>query len=369
MLPQGLATFSHPNPFLLRTVHKRCNHTCGRHVDAPFLKSWAVEASVEQVRSRYTEVTAGSTLPLKFMGEMPVFAEENRVCDFWLGPAGDRIYHFHEAYEQDPHSRVAVGLPQWGPKQNFDPGFVFIVVNSGKELWQKVLLRSCFAEFPDSVFYLVNGPTPPGRSKRGQHFSDVPPELMTLRDRIVALNGEEHHARMTVYLDAPDRFMCKLALGYGALFMKPEFLQSADAQLLRDGLWERDPDKRAKLPIRGRKFLGEADPFAKTLNLAGCHILAGMPSGNRFALLLRLSGGESHCIAVSENPEHWRGAPLADGLMHVIAAGLQQCVGPLTMHEWTLDVVARLGGAMPRDARLAGLEARLAKVPPLPPFE
>jgi hypothetical protein len=158
VIPHALAGISERNPFLLRTVCTRCNNKCGRHVDAPFLRSWGIQASIEQIRSRYTLVTVDTTLPLAYMGELHDTRHEARICDVWLGPAGDRIYHFHQRYEQDEDARVAVGVPQWGPKRRFDPGFVFVLIHTDREPWPEVAVRSCFAEFPDSSFYLVNGP-------------------------------------------------------------------------------------------------------------------------------------------------------------------------------------------------------------------
>lgn len=302
------------------------------------------------------------------MGELQGVHHGAKVCDFWIGPVGDRIYHFHDPYPQDEDARVAVGVPQWGPQEEFDPGVVFIVAVTDKPPWLAVLFRSCFAEFPESEFHLVNGDTPSGQNRRGQHFSDVPEERRPLRDRLFAMNGTEHHVRMSVFLDVPDRFLMKLALGFGALFFTADFQNSPDAALLRTALWTRSADEREKIKIRGNKFLGEKDPIAAISDFEGCHVLAGIPVGNLFSLILRLSGGEAHGIMVSGDPRHWHGTRANEGAVFVIAPGLRACVGPLTLPEYIADFQGRRDPHIPRHPELIALLERLSRVPPRPPI-
>jgi hypothetical protein len=185
----------------------------------------------------------------------------------------------------------------------------------------------------------------------------------------MAMNGQTHGMRMNVYLDVPGRFICKLALGFGALFLAPEFQGSADAELLRAGLWTQGAEERSKLRIHGRMFLGESDPFGRMPVLDGCHLLIAMPDRGRLALILRLSGAESHCILVASEPRFWAGTFLEVGAVWVIAPGLKRCVGPVALPDYIADAVGRGGGGSPRDPRLVELESMLAQVPPRPPID
>jgi hypothetical protein len=321
-----------------------------------------------RIAARYYGFKPDTVVPLHFMGEMEELRHGTKICEFWNGPTGDRIYHFHEAYEQDENARVAVGRPQWGPKDKFDPGFVFISVRSFAQPWFSVLVNSCFALFSGSVFYLENGSTPQGRNRRGQQFSDIPVELEPLHAQLRAMNGQSHHVRAVAFLDVPDRFMCKLSLGFGALFLHPSFQDSAAAATLRAALWSRSAEAREKFKIPGAKFLGDRDPLRQLVEFPDCHILAGIPVGNRFMLLFRLAAGESHCMEVSHDPSHWAGTQAASGLIFIIAAGLRACVGPISQMDAITDYISATNPALTPHPQLAALRARIAALPPRPPI-
>ena len=71
----------------------------------------------------------------------------------------------------------------------------------------------------------------------GGIVSDVPKELNALHGQLRAIYGQWHHLRFPVRKDFGHRFLAKLALGCGALFLKPDFLRSPDATLLRNFMW------------------------------------------------------------------------------------------------------------------------------------
>jgi len=65
----------------------------------------------------------------------------SRICEFWLGPTGDRIYHFHEPYPREPDSPIIVGLPPHLPKEEQDAGFVFLFLKSNNPTWWPVIFN------------------------------------------------------------------------------------------------------------------------------------------------------------------------------------------------------------------------------------
>ncbi len=369
VIPRRLARIEPHNPFMLRTVCARCNSACGRHVDAPFLKSWTAQNATANSAINFSELTQDTALPLCYMGEIESLKQEPKVCDFWMGPTGDRIYHFHAPYEQDAHARVAVGLPQWGPKEKFDPGFVFVAIHSILQPWPAILINSLFETFPDSEFFVLNAATPSGMNRRGQHFSDIPPELGPLKTVLAAMNGQEHRVKTVIFTDAPDRFMAKVTLGFGALFLAPSFSTSPAANKLRSALWTRSAAEREKIRLRGRKFLGEADPLKWLVNLPGCHTVAGLTSGNHFMLLLRMGETEAYAMEVSDEPAHWAGTPAERGIVFVIAPGFRSCVGPLTQQDLVFDYCSRTDPKHGPHPELEALRCRLQSPPPRPPME
>jgi hypothetical protein len=354
---------------MLRTVCVRCNSACGRHVDAPFLKSWMSQNAAANTAVNFAELNEGTALPLNFMGEIESLRQSTKVCDFWMGPSGDRIYHFHEPYPQDANARVVVGLPQWGSKEEFDPGFAFVAINSVLQPWPAILINSCFETFPDSKFFLLNGATPLGANRMGQHFSDIPPEYEALKGSLAKMNGKAHKVKTTIFTDAPDRFVTKVALGFGALFLAPGFSTSLAAKKLRSALWTRSAAEREKIEIRGRKFLGEADPLKWLVDLPSCHIVAGLIAAKHFMLLLRMSGTEAYAMEVSDDPEHWVGTTAERGIIFVIAPGFRACVGPLTQEALIFDLCSRTDTNYKRHAELDALRHRLQNPPPRPPME
>jgi hypothetical protein len=368
VFPLGLASIEPVNPLLLRTVCTGCNSTCGRHVDAPFLKSWSAQATRVKAAMDFSDLTEKTVLPLLYFGEIAALKQGTKICEFWNGPTGERIYHFHEPYEQDYDARVAVGRPQWGPRTKFDSGFVCIAVNSATQPWISILINSCFETFPDSHFYFINANTPPGKNRRGQHFTDFPTELSALHTQLAALNGQTHRCQLVIFTDAPDRFLAKFALGFGALFLQPEFTASDAAAKLRSALWTRSADERQKIMVRGRKFLGEADPLKKLVDLPGCHVVAGLPVGNHLMLIFGLAGMESHAMEVTNDRQHWAGTQAEGGLIFVISPGLKTCIGPLSQQDIVTDFLSSKDSTLAPHPALSALRTRLRNLPPRPPI-
>src|ERR1700739_3046744 len=50
-------------------------------------------------------------LTLSYCGELREFAYGDRICDFWLGPTADRVYHFPRPSPDEPDSGFLVGRP------------------------------------------------------------------------------------------------------------------------------------------------------------------------------------------------------------------------------------------------------------------
>jgi hypothetical protein len=365
VIPKGLASIEPTNPFILRTVCKRCNGKCGRHVDAPFLKSWMVHSYAIDTAEKFSVIDEKTTLPLRYMGKMEALRQGSRECDVWFSPSGDRIYHFHEPYSQDTEAPVGVGRPEWGSEEEFDPGYVFILIVTRQPIWVSVLVNSCFAQFEGSAFYLVNGATPSGKNRFGVGFSDIPSNFAPVCASIQAFNGKEHKLKVEISLTAPDRFMCKVALGLGALFLGPDFSNSSSASTLRLGLWTRSAKERDKIKLGGHKFISAGiEPLKKILDFPGCHVIGLVPLGKMLGLVLGIYGIEFHLVEVSTEPKHWSGSP--QGIYFIIAPGLRTCVGPRSLPELAGHFLAKSDPSLHSDAELQSLYSRLASLPPQP---
>lgn len=363
VLPKKIGGGLQPtNPFLLHAVCARCNSNCGNFVDAPYLKSWIVHNHGSEIARRTTPIDGSTILPLSCMGPVPALSFGKKICDLWLGPCGDTVYHFHDPYPQDVDVPIGVGLAPHLRNNHFDPGFVFILVATNNPVWASVLINSCFDEFEGSTFYLGNGPTPQGNRPNGDHFSDIPPELNELRDQIFSMRGQEHTVRLAISLIAQDRFLAKTALGFGALFLDSSFRTSASADLLRTAMWTRRAVDRETIPLPGARNFGfQNDNIRELLTFNDCHVVGLLPSDGRLLLFLSIYGVELFLVQITNDITHWRTLIGAAGRFYIVARGIRSWVGPKDL----TDIVRHKSGQP--DAAIANLEMSLRTLPPRPP--
>jgi len=161
-----------------------------------------------------------------------------------------------------------------------------------------------------------------------------------------------------------DRFEIKVALGLGALFLAPSFIESADAELLRRFLWTPDDDARQTIPVRGTSFLYGEESLRDHLAWEGCHVLVLKPLPHALAMILILYGVQVGATQVTTDTSHWERVIPSDGLVYVVVPGLRRAVGPLDLGAY---LAWRLG-QMPH-AALDNLARDIDAVPQPPPFD
>jgi hypothetical protein len=348
------------NPFKLKDVCPRCNRLRGLFVDGPFIRSGLTQQGRASSAVKAFKPGVTDFLPLNYMGYLEELHVGTRVCEFWLGPTGDRIYHFHEPYPDEPGSLTAVGPPLHIPRELVDPGFVFLFIRSNNRVWWPVIFSSVVRHFSGSQFYLGNGPVP-----RGGAFSEIAGEMVDVHERLKTLDGVEHRATGRLARDYGSRFLAKLALGLGGLFLSSSFRTSASAELLRKFLWTKSLEERQQIPLRGRNFIAPSDPnfanLAAFLRWPGGHVLVMLPWAV-LTLYVAFFEGQSATVAITNEPEHWKDIN-GQGAMYIISPGLRKCVGPLTL---TAFIAHKMG--ILRDGSLAQLEEE-ERVSPLPPFD
>lgn len=362
VIPQSVGGNLEPtNPFKLREVCPHCNSCCGRYVDGPFIRSRLTQQGRATTAVRAFEPGPNAFLPLNYFGILENLEHGTRICEFWLGPTGDRIYHFHEPYPREPDSPVIVGLPPHLPKDRLDAGFVFLFVRSNNPVWWPVIVNSVIKQFSGSQLFLGNGPQPTEGA-----FSQIPPELLSLHEKLKALDGVEHSIKGALSLDYGSRFLAKLALGMGGLFLDFSFRSGASADLLRKFLWAKKFEDRQKIPIPGRNFIAERDPnFAKLtsfLRWPGGHILVMLPTAKGLTLYVAFFEAQAATIVISDEPDHWQNIGNQDGMVYVISPGLRKYVGPVRLSEF---VIHKMGQP---NLALKGLEDEELQRP-LPPFD
>lgn len=122
-----------PDLFKTRDVCRRCNSIMGLFVDGPVIKSWlAKNAETIAYRDFIDLNDLQSWMPFSYMGvDYSLKFGENEVCEIWLGPFGEHLYHVHEV--DDPrYDSYAGGNPI---NRRSDPGraYLFLTVSEPKK--------------------------------------------------------------------------------------------------------------------------------------------------------------------------------------------------------------------------------------------
>lgn len=191
---------------------------------------------------QHNDLSRQPVLPCMCMGPLQFDGfPTDKVCDFWLGPAGDSVYHFHDPYPQDAIGGVGRPLVvhKW---EEIDPGFAFVFVRPSNPVWHRPVLMSVADALEGAALYLGNGPCP------GGPFREIPEDKENLYSAVrqyLTRKDRFHPVEISIKIDSDQRFLGKLALGIGSLLLAPAFLTSADAKRLRDFMWAKDASTRA----------------------------------------------------------------------------------------------------------------------------
>jgi hypothetical protein len=362
VIPDAIGgTFEQENPFKLTDVCERCNNVFGLYVDAPFIRSFFTQNNRADSALRIVEPGPKTIVPLRYMGRQPSLTYGSKLCDRWLGPTGDSIYHFHEPYPEKENWSIAVGPPP-GRRElaTVDPGLVFFFLRSNNPAWLPTILLSLKNQFPKSTVFLGND-----LPAIASWFPPIPDQLQELYQDVKAdcLNGGSH-TLLTHEIHSGERFVAKVALGLGALFLHQTFRTSESAVLLRRYVREASWAARAEIPVVGTSFFNLDRKIADLLKWPAGHLLLLWPWAHRLLLYASFYGTQEAVMVVSSEPEHWQGKIEESGILYLISPGLRKFVGPkslstfLAHHMPSVPVV---------DFEIKALEDESAEVE-LPPF-
>lgn len=334
VIPKALGGNLEPdNPFLTDEVCNRCNNISGIFIDEPFIKSWFTQNNRAKNSIEYIDLDKDIIIPLTFMGEFEKLHYKDKICELWLGPTGDQIFHFHKPYPKSVDVPPIVGIPTHTKRKKIDYGFAFIFVRANNPRWHKTILYSFAKKFKKSKLYLGNGPRP-----RGDAFSKIPEELLGLQNELIkkACSSEDkkdkYKLNMVLSQNYGDRFLAKLALGLGSIFLKKTFKKSESADLLRNFMWTKSSEKRSKIPLPGKGFSSKifSDGMRKIMKWSGGHILYILPQNDRLFLYTNFYDMQEGLVLISSEPEHWKNTIVDSygGIIYVITPFLQNYVGP-----------------------------------------
>lgn len=362
VIPEAIGgVFDTENPFKLSEVCGRCNNIFGLFVDGPFLRNFFTKNDRADAAFRTVKLGPTTVLPLRYLGRQHSLTHGTKLCERWLGPTGDAIYHFHEPYPEKPNWSIAVGPPP-GRRDldKIDHGLVFFFLRSNNPEWLPAILRSLKEQFPTSPVFLGNN-VPAIAS----FFPSVPDNLADLYLAVKADWLKGGYGTLLPYdQHSGERFMAKVALGFGALFLDASFRTSDSAGLLRQYVREAEWKARSQLSLEAVPFFGLDRKVSEALNWPGGHLLLLLPWLDRLFLYASFYGKQETAVVVSAEPEHWTSRISESGRLYVIVPGLRKYVGPKTLSEF---LAHRMPGVPFVDQELKTLEEESAPVK-LPPF-
>ncbi len=365
--PAALGGRLAPPTFQTPRVCRTCNNLAGQFVDAAYLKSWFVknEAISTQQLLDPDQPRASSLMYMGFENSFPTAEEE--VCERWIGPAGDHVYHIH-AKDDARWETVAGG--DFIKRRKSDGGRAYIVLTSNVEYWMVTSLLSFAEWFPFAARRCI---TQVGEITQdfGVMWCDQEPvseresaEIAYIRARP---DGEQVLASIPIQVDFADRFLAKLSLGLADSILGPAAVRSPYADHLRTALWARDPKARASLPIKGVGFLAgdqKLGTVAQAIHAPGAWTILLRALTETLSCVVVSPGGRPMMTVVSDDSSLWPdhiGPNYGQGVVHIAIPERREWLGPIPL----ANVIATKLGAMrdPALARLAALREEAKRVP------
>jgi hypothetical protein len=287
----------------------------------------------------------------------------------WIGPCGTHIIHARDkSDDEDKWATYASGDPVALRKR---PSRVYVSLTSTNQQWIALALRSVKAQFKKASRYIVNAGLPPEweylASAIDQNDPQQANDLKVVQfAQNASRNGEYVRHSLTIPVDPDHRLLAKLALGTGYRILGPKFLATKYASLLRQGMWEKDHHKRAKIPIRGAGFLNavSGDQF-KVLAFPGAWVIHIKVVSDFFALMIVTPSGKTMTIAISDTPALWSGAEFEqywNGVFYVVLPAAAIAAGPILAPEYLNHILRQRP-----HSELAAIEAKKIDKSSLPP--
>ena len=153
-----------------------------------------------------------------------------------------------------------------------------------------------------------------------------------MHNELKSLCGQEHSTNVSLAIDYGDRFLPKIALGLGTLFLDESFQESESANKLRKCMWTKRREDRGNLGIHGSSFFSEhVEPLKQILGLEwpSGHVIHMMSTGDKLVLYISIFESQAATIEISSDFKHWENIVDDDGMLFVISPSLQRYVGPI----------------------------------------
>jgi len=340
--------------FKTRHVCRGCNATMGIFVDAPFIRSWFTKNGSAMAGLEFVNLDSDSSwTPLTYMGPCEnIPTSNNEICEIWLCPFGEHIYHFREK-DDARYDGYAGGNPI-ARRSNSGRAYLYLTSTDPKKI--SLGLRSFAKFFKNTQRYAGNFGFE--KSSSNQHFihqlNPIHVSEHTKLTEYVKANTE-WSLRLQIPLGFEQRFIAKFARCLGFNLFGYSYLETNRAKELKEALWEQDFDKRSK-SLKATSFFGEELlKLTPVVAIKGVYSILLMASGDVFSVILSLPTGQSIRTYISDQKNLWGGIEFEkyrDGIIYFIAPQANFFYGPVSLPAYLRH---KLNG--PCDERLILLEA------------
>lgn len=367
--PRALGGDHTPELFRSNEVCRTCNSRTGQWVDGAFIRNFFIATERGTSALEFLDPSRPGPAPLTYFGFDTEFPSDSRqVCERWLGPAGEHIYHIHD--QDEPRWETFAGGDMIRRSKK-DPGRVYVFMTSPTEYWTITAMisitekfygipRRCLTKidgFPDRFlgFRFPGDPYESEQERIEAHWIDNRP------------GGTSVTHRLPVQIDFADRFMAKISIGFAHTILGAQASASPYCDELRHLLWSRNPSERENSTVRGTSFwnsdaLAEIGRFT---HWKGVWVIFFMQMQTTFGMFMCTPGGRHLSMLLSDDASTWRNdisEVLRHGAAYFVLPQRRRTFGPVPM----MDIVSfRLNRRHnPELVELESMRTGLAALPP-----
>lgn len=334
--------------FKTRNVCRQCNSTMGMFVDGPVIKSWFTKNAETIAYREFVKLAdPDSWMPFAYMGvSKSLQFGDNEICEVWLGPFGEHLYHFHEV--DDPRYDTYVGGNPIARRA--DPGRVYLFLTQTDQTKSAFTIRSFARQFDKATRYAGNFGLLPEDMQAGL-VAPLPTERTAEFEALAsnALAGTQWDVRIAIQPGFEGRFLAKLARGIGYKLFKEAYLDTPYGQGMQKALWERDAETRGKL-MRGMGLFNDIDQNMKErTGVRGTYSILLWAMHDILSLYLTLPDGNMLSVVISDEPALWADKEFSayrDGVLYIVAPQVSTFIGyPLSSARWPFRVLWHIRSA------------------------
>lgn len=268
--PDALGGDNLPAPFKTKKVCKKCNNLCGLFVDGAFIKSWSAQSSISTSCYHFLDPLRPSAIPLIYVGIDTNFpTRDGEICERWLGPAGDHIFHIHQVDDEKWYAYAGGDILR---RKKKDRGRAYIALTSKNPFWQVTALASFREHFKHAKRCVTNIRYEFDHSQETDLTLLIPqpdPDDKLQTEELDYIRNRTNYTiniTLNFQLGFDTRFLCKLALGIGGELLGEAFLETSYAKELRKGLWCKNYQDQKKLLVRGSPSFSSSKETNETLD-------------------------------------------------------------------------------------------------------